>query len=118
MAFGLICLAIGGPAQGAGDAFDGVYTGKRVLTKGPSPPCPDEEDVSVTIKGETLSFTNSALRAFVLHFEPHPDGSFGQIYVGGAAVLIQGRISGDTLDADVVNSSNTCEHHWHLLKEH
>jgi hypothetical protein len=43
--------------------FDGVYTGGRLLIKGPIPPCPVKEDVSVTISDGTLSFTDSASRA-------------------------------------------------------
>ena len=73
---GMIGLAIVGPALSAENAFDGVYTGKRVLTKGSGPACPTEEDVSVTIYGATLTFTNSALRNFAMGFAPHPDGSF------------------------------------------
>jgi hypothetical protein len=70
---GMICLAVAGPLA-AEDMFDGVYTGKRVLTKGSGPQCPAEDDVSVTIHGETLTFTNSALKNFLLPFNPHQDG--------------------------------------------
>ena len=76
VAYGIVVLALSGPALHAGTTFDGVYTGKRVLTKGSGPACPTEEDVSVTITGETLSFTNGSLRGFVLAFQPHQDGSF------------------------------------------
>jgi hypothetical protein len=112
----MICLAVAGPALGAEDMFDGVYTGKRVLTKGSGPRCPAEDDVSVTIHGEILTFTNSALRNFLIEFAPHPDGSFRQIYVdaGGDTVTIQGRVTGGFLDADVTNAP--CEYHWHLKK--
>jgi hypothetical protein len=61
--FGMICLLVG-PALSAEPEhkYDGVYTGKRSLTKGTaSITCPAEDDVSVTIQGETLTFTNSAL---------------------------------------------------------
>jgi hypothetical protein len=45
--YGMICLAITGPASAAGNTFDGVYTGKRLLTKGPtSAQCPAEDPVS------------------------------------------------------------------------
>jgi hypothetical protein len=109
-----ICLTIVRPATA--DPFDGVYTGKRSLTKGSVPPCTAEEDVSVTISGETLTFTNSKLRHVGLGFYPHQDGSFTEIYqdIGGGTVLIEGRIVGDILNADV--SDSTCEHHWHLKK--
>jgi hypothetical protein len=112
----MVGLAVVEPALRAENEFDGVYTGKRVLTKGSGPTCPTEEDVSVTIYGATLTFTNSALRNFAMGFVPPPDGSFGEIYtdIGGASVLIRGRIVGDVLDADV--SDGPCEHHWHLTR--
>src|SRR5215469_16499713 len=117
-ALGLCLAAAGMPALGAEHKFDGVYTGKRSLTKGAvGPNCPAEEDVSVTIHGETLSFTNSALRKFVIGFDPHQDGSFHEIYTyeGGATVNIVGHLAGDVLEADVTNPP--CEQHWHLKKE-
>ena len=82
-----------------------------------APDCPAEEDVSVTIHGETLSFTNSALKKFVIGFDPHQDGSFHEIYTdaGGRTVNIVGRVGGDVIDADVTNPP--CEQHWHLKKE-
>ena len=115
---GLICLAVAGPAWGAGNTFDGVYTGKRVLTKGQSPQCPPEGAVSVTVHGDTLTFTNSTLQNAGMGFDPDPDGAFSEAYtdIGGADVNVQGRITGDTLEADV--SNGPCEHHWHLTKEH
>lgn len=116
IAYGIVVLAVSGPALHAETTFDGVYTGKRVLTKGSGPACPTEENVSVTISGETLRFTDGSLRSFVLAFHPHQDGSFSQIHadIGGDSVLIQGRIAGDALEADVTNRA--CEHHWHLKK--
>jgi hypothetical protein len=50
-------------------------------------------------------------------FEPHPDGSFRDIStdIEGGSVMIEGRIVGNVLDADVVNAP--CEHHWHLTKK-
>ena len=68
------------------------------------------------IHGETLTFTDSRLRSFVLDFQPHKDGSFKEIYqgTGGATVLIEGRITGNTIEAEV--SDSTCAHHWHLKK--
>jgi hypothetical protein len=112
---GLLGLAIAGPSLSA-DKFDGVYGGKRVLTKGAGQECPTDEAVSVTIHGQALTFTNSARRNFVMGFQPRPNGSFGGIStgVGGGSVLIQGRIVGNVLDADVL--SGPCEHHWHLTK--
>jgi hypothetical protein len=111
----LIGLAVAEPALTAENAFDGAYTGKRVLTKGSSPACPSEESVSATIHGGVLTFTNSALRNYSIGFDPHPDGSFSEISTAGASVLIQGRIVGNVLDADVANGP--CEHHWHLTKK-
>jgi hypothetical protein len=112
----LIWLIAAGAALGAESPFDGVYTGKRSPMKGPVPPCAAEEDVSVTIDGETLTFTNSKLRSFGLGFHPHQDGSFSEIYQdsGGDTVLIEGRIVDAILDADV--SDRSCGHHWHLKK--
>ena len=113
---GLVCL-VAGPALAADHTFDGVYSGERVLTKGSGDPtCPAEDGVSVTIHGETLSFTNSALRNVGIGFYPHQDGSFHLIYSdeGGDAVNIVGRVFGDVIEADVTNPP--CEHHWHLTK--
>ena len=112
----MICLAVAGPALAAEETLDGVYTGKRVLTKGSGSQCPAEDNVSVTIHGETLTFTHSALKKFLISFNPHQDGSFSQISVDidGETVTIHGRITGDVLDADVTNPP--CEHHWHLKK--
>jgi hypothetical protein len=114
--WGTVALAVAEPAPAAANTFDGVYTGKRMLTKGSGPACPTEENVSVTIHGETLKFTNSAQHNFVIGFEPHSDGSFRNISAdaGGGSVLIQGRIAANVLDADVVNGP--CEHHGHLTK--
>jgi hypothetical protein len=113
---GLLVLAVADPAVGAAETFDGSYTGKRVLTHSTTPQCVSSEDVSVTINGNVLKFTNSALHDFGIGFYPHPDGSFGLISaaIGGAAVLIRGRIVGGVLDADVTNGP--CQHHWHLMK--
>jgi hypothetical protein len=96
--------------------FDGVYNGNRVLTKGWGPSCSVEQDVSVTIHGETLTFTDSNLRNFTLGFYPLQDGSFSLIYVdaGRATVNIRGRIIGDIIEADVDNPP--CGYHWHLKR--
>jgi len=113
-----LCLAVAGsPALGAEHTFDGDYSGKRVLTKGSAgSDCPPEDDVFVTIHGEMLTFTNSALKKFTQPFYPGPDGSFGQTYtdVGGRAVHYHGRIVGDIIDANAENPP--CEYHWHLKK--
>ena len=116
--FGMICLAAG-PALSAEPEhkYDGVYTGKRSLTKGTaSSTCLAEDDVSVTITGETLTFTNSALKNYTMPFDPGPDGSFGQTHMdeGGGVVHYHGRISGDVLDANVENPP--CEYQRHLKK--
>jgi hypothetical protein len=111
---GVIGIA-GPPALGAGNDFDGVYTGNRVLTKG-SPSCPNEDEATVNIHGAALTFTDSRLHDCPLGFYPHPDGSFSQISAGieSSFVLIQGRIAGDTIDADVADGA--CEYHWHLKR--
>jgi len=118
-----LCLAVAGsPALRAEPMFDGVYTVKRSLTEGRAgPTCPAEEDVSVTIHGKTMSFTDSALKKFAIGFYPSQDGSFGETYQGegGDTVNIRGRIIGDDIEADVTDYATDppCEHHWHLKKE-
>ena len=111
----MIGLAVAHTALGAENKFDGLYTGKRLLTKG-SEACQIEEDVSATIHGEVLTFTDRVMHNFAVGFYPRQDGSFGMISsaLGGAAVLIRGRVAGGVLDADVTNGP--CEHHWHLTK--
>jgi hypothetical protein len=116
-----LCLAVAGsPALGAEHTFDGVYSGKRVLTKGSaSSICPAEGDVSVTVNGETLTFTDRELQKTTQPFYPDPDGSFGQTFTGrgGDVVHYHGRIVGDVMDADVANYAIApCEYHWHLKK--
>ena len=111
--FGMFCL-VAGPALSAEPEhkYDGVYTGKRSLTKGTaSTTCPAEDDVSVTITGEMLTFTNSELKNYVMPFYPGPDGSFGQTEQDEH---YHGRIIGDVMDANVENPP--CEYHWHLIK--
>jgi hypothetical protein len=75
--------------------------------------------VSVTINGATLTFTNSALKKFTLSFYPTQDGSFAQIYEGGDTVNIRGRVNGDVIEADVTDYSANppCEYHCHLKKQ-
>jgi len=100
---GVMCV-VAGVALAAVHTLDGTYTGKRVLTKGSaSPTCPAEEDVSVTVHGETLKFANGVLKGVTQAFYPSPDGSFGQTYTdaGGAVVHYHGRIVGDAIEADV-----------------
>jgi hypothetical protein len=124
---GVIYLAATGPSIGADNTFDGAYTGQRVLTNGLTSACPTEEEVSATIKGDVLTFTNSRLHNFSIGFAIDPDGSFKLINAGvgslvydedggGSTVTIQGHIKGNVIDADVVNGP--CTHHWHLTKQH
>jgi hypothetical protein len=110
----LIGLAAAEPVLSAENAFDGAYAGKRALTKGPAAQCASSGEVSATIHDGVLTFTNSTLRNFSISFDPHPDGSFSQISTAGASVLIEGRIVGNVLDADVTNGA--CEHRWHMTK--
>jgi hypothetical protein len=115
----ILALVVGSANAQTENKYDGVYIGKRSLTKGTaSPNCPAEDDVSVTIQGETLTFTNSALKNYTMPFDPGKGGSFGQTHVdeGGAVVHYHGRIVGDVIEADVQNPP--CEYHWHLKKEH
>jgi len=68
--FGTFCL-VAGPALSTEPEhkYDGVYTGKRSLTKGTaSTTCPAEDDVSVTITGEMMTFTNSAFKKYLMPF--------------------------------------------------
>jgi hypothetical protein len=113
-----LCLSVAGtPALCAENTFDGIYSGKRVLTKGSaSPSCPADDDVSAAIHGETLTFTDNALKKFTMPFYPSQDGSFGQTYTGegGAAVHYRGRVVGDVIEVDVTNPP--CEYHWTLKK--
>ena len=77
-----LCLAVAGiPALGAEHNYNGVYTGNRLLTKGSGPMCSVDEGVTVTIHGQTLTFTDLNFRIVVLDFYPRQDGSFGLVYV-------------------------------------
>ena len=114
--FGMIYL-VAGPALSAEHEYDGVYTGKRSLTKGTaSTNCPTADDVSVTITGESLTFTDSRLNNYFMPFYPDADGSFGETHTdqGGGVYHHHGRIIGDIIDADTDNPD--CEYHWHLKK--
>ena len=116
--FGMICL-VAGPALSAEPEhkYDGVYTGKRSLTKGTaSTTCPAEDDVSVTITGETMTFADSGIKNYTMPFDVGPDGSFGETHtdVGGGVFHYHGRIIGDVMDADSDNPN--CEYHWHLKR--
>jgi hypothetical protein len=117
--FGIFLVA--GRALGADHRFDGVYSGERLLIKGSGSTCPAKENVSINIHGQTLTFTNSALKKFAIIFNPEKDGSFGETYEdeGGDTAEIRGRITGNAIDANVTNygSNPPCEHHWHLKKE-
>ena len=114
----MICLVAGSALSAESQhKYDGVYTGKRSLTKGTaSTACPAEDDVSVTVTGETMTFTDSALKNYIMPFYPGPDGSFGVTHTakGGAVFHYHGRIIGDVMDADAQYLS--CEYHWHLKK--
>jgi hypothetical protein len=97
--------------------YDGVYTGTRTLTKGTASGCPAKDNVSVTIHGETLTFTNSALKKYVMPFDPTKDGLFGEIQIDadGFAGSYHGRVVGGVIDADATNPN--CDYHWHLTKK-
>jgi len=117
---GLSILAlVVGPALSAEpeNKYDGVYTGTRTLTKGTASYCPAEENVSVTIHGETLTFTHSALKNYIMPFEPDQDGSFGETHMDadGGFGSYHGRIIGGVIEADAKNPN--CEYHWHLKKQ-
>src|SRR6516162_9565860 len=62
-----LCFAVAGiSALGAEHKYDGVYTGNKLLTKGSGPMCSVDEDVSVTIHSQTLTFTDPNFRKFVV----------------------------------------------------
>ena len=111
-------LFIGGSAWAAGP-YDGNYTGTRTRIDGPDQLCPAQEDVTASIQGKLLTFSNSKLQNFQIGIDPTPDGSFGDVYPDneGNSVNIEGRITGGTLDADATNYSTKCKHHWHLTKK-
>jgi hypothetical protein len=121
---GLSVLAlIAGPALSdePDHKYDGVYTGQRWLTKGTaSEYCPAKEDASVTIQGETLTFTTSKRQNYIVPFDPHQDGAFGETRndASGATVWYHGQITGDLIEVDVENyvTNPPCEYHWHLKK--
>jgi hypothetical protein len=72
--FSLLLVMVAEQTLGAADPFDGAYSRKQVLTKSSGPGCPTEDDdVSVTIHGEALTFTDSSLRNFPIGINPHQD---------------------------------------------
>jgi hypothetical protein len=89
------CLAIATPAVEAGDSFDGNYTGKRILTNVPADDCPAEENVSVTINGNVLTFADSALQITPLAFTLSRTGHSTSESLDGFALSldIQSRLS-------------------------
>ena len=106
------------PLKVLAQSLDGNYLGKRVLTKGDAPPCHKQDDVSVTIRGDILLFSDGTLKDEPVGFgPPHSDGSFHLLHVemGGRTVDIHGRIAGNAVDADVTNAP--CEYHWHVEKK-
>jgi hypothetical protein len=111
------CLAIAAPAALAAGPYDGDYVGKRILTKGPTDDCPANENVSVTIQDNVLSFTNSQLQNYAIGFFPEPDGTFtiNHVDADGNTSEIRGRIAGGVIEADVNNPP--CVHHWQLKKK-
>ena len=87
------------------------------MTKGPAYLCSPDDKVSVTIRGETLEFTDGDASHLVIAFAPKPDGSFQQTYndADDEKVNIRGRIVGSIIDADVTDAF--CAHRWHLSKQ-
>ena len=117
VASGLSLAVAGISAPATENRFDGVYSGKRVLTKSAvSVECPAGDNVSLTIHGDTVTFIDRELEKFIQPFDPGEDGSFGETSnaEGGITVHYHGRIVGDVLDADVSNPP--CEYHWHMKK--
>jgi hypothetical protein len=112
------CIALAVPAFGAENAFDGTYTGERVLTVGDPAACVAKDAASATIQGDQLTFTHSAVKDYTISFSPRADGAFVQLSanMSGVVVDIRGHIGAGVLDADVTSAS--CAHHWHLEKPH
>jgi hypothetical protein len=120
IACGTLCLAIAGQSWGAGGPFDGTYKGKKLLADGAAEQCPAEEDLSVTIKGTALTLTDSRFRDFNIMLAVNKDGSLDKTVIAeGSMAVIKGRITGDTLDADVQDfaTEHNCKYHWHLTKQ-
>ena len=71
----------------------------------------------MTIHGETPTFTNSALKKYIMPFYPSPDGSFGETHTdeSGAEVHYHGRITGDVIEGD--EESRDCDYHRSLKKQ-
>jgi hypothetical protein len=115
---GIICFAVAGLARSSEHKFDGVYVGKRWPTTGSDSRCLAEEDISVVIRGESLTFSSNEFRKFAMGFYPRADGSFNQshVHVEGAYVTIRGLVTGDIIQADVINPP--CEYHWSLKKKY
>jgi hypothetical protein len=110
-------VALAAPAVSAQESNDGTYSGERVLTQGSPGSCVPKEPVSVTIRGEDLTFTNSRVKGYTIDFSPRPDGTFVQLSadVSGEVVDIRGHIANGVLEVDVTSAS--CSHHWHVQKE-
>lgn len=89
-----------------------------MLTQGNPGACVSKDAVSVTIRGNQLTFANNEAKNYTISFFPHPDGSFVELSadIGGKVVDIRGHIASGVLDSDV--TSATCMHHWHLMKQH
>lgn len=117
---GMICIAVSAPSYGAENTFDGVYTGKKVRQEGPPDSCVAEDDVSVTIAGEILTFTDSTTKNLKIDFHPKRDGSFMKAYdaLSDKYLAVQGKITGDVLDAGVFNMYTKCGFHLRLTKQH
>jgi hypothetical protein len=117
MVCSVACLAIAAPVALADASFDGQYVGQRVLTNGPADVCPTEDYVSVTIHGNVLTLTSSALKNYEIGFVPRRDGTFDEthVHIGGDVADIQGHVGGGGLDAQVINPP--CEHYWSLKKK-
>lgn len=123
LVYSLAVFCIAGPAIGAGASFDGEYTGKRVLTKGPADACVAEENVSVIIENAALALAYrgwpaaGGYIAYATGFDPRPDGTFdiGHDDLPGSVVKIHGRVAGGVLNADV--NDPPCEHHWEVKKK-
>jgi hypothetical protein len=100
LAFCVIGVAVTNPSLGADKPFDGNYSGTRTLTKGSEASCPKKEEMSITVQDGSFTFTSSNSQAVLSIIQIASNGSFSNIYEGGAGSwYIKGQITGGALEA-------------------
>lgn len=111
----IACMTLAAPAFA--DPLDGTYIGERVLIMGDPTGCVLKDPVSVTIKGNALTFSDSQTKGYTISITPDPDGFIGQLASDEAGKIVQlrGHLEKDELDGDVIGP--ICSHHWHLVRK-